>query len=107
MFPDPGQVRRRIAARLDRAAGTSGFRIGVSTLLVIMHLVLFTIAGHERLDLPFHSAPGQAPSFSDPEAPELRPILRQPHYWSRLVVSRWDSQHYISFAIRGVTSCPT
>lgn len=107
MFPDVAQVRRRVAARLDTVAATSHFRVLVSTLLVVMHLVLFTVAGHEKLDLPFNSAPGNAPYFSDPDAPELRPILRQPHYWSRLIVSRWDSQHYISFAIRGITSCPT
>ena len=107
MFPDAAQVRRRVVARLDAASGTPHFRVLVSTLLVVIHLALFALAGHDKLDLPFNSSPGNAPYFSDPDAPELRPILRQPHYWSRLIVSRWDSQHYISFALRGITACPT
>lgn len=107
MFPDATQVRRRMTARLGEVSGTAAFRVGISTFFVLMHLVLFTVAGHEKLDLPFNSAPGNAPYYSDPDAPALRPILRQPHYWSRLIVSRWDSQHYIGFAVRGITSCPT
>jgi hypothetical protein len=103
----PGSVRRHVAERLDTVAATAQFRVLVSTLLVVMHLVLFTVAGHEKLGEPFNNAPGNAPYFSDPDAPSLRPVLRQPHYWSRLIVSRWDSQHYISFALRGTTACPT
>jgi hypothetical protein len=103
MFSEAAPLR----ARLGSLSETPQFRVGISTFFVLMHLVLFTLAGHEKLDLPFNSAPGNAPYFSDPNAPSLRSVLRQPHNWSRLIVSRWDSQHYISFALRGISSCPT
>jgi hypothetical protein len=106
MFPFWRGSRDRLAKDLDRVAATLQFRIAVATLLAAMHLFLFALAGRSRLDLPFNSAPGQAPYFSDPDAPDLGGYPRQPHHWSRLVVSRWDSEHYIGFALRGLTSCP-
>src|SRR4051794_9395129 len=105
MFPDPAGMRRRAAASLGNAAGTMHFRIAISAFFVCMHLVLFTIAGRARLDLPFNSAPHETPYFSDPDAPSVRGYPRQPHYWSRLLVSRWDAQIYIGFAVRGLTAC--
>jgi len=46
-------------------------------------------------------------AFTDPKAPALGPIPRQPPNWSRLVVSRFDAQHYIGTALRGLSACPT
>jgi hypothetical protein len=97
------EVRRKIGP----LAATSWFRLGVATLLVMCHLLAFSRAGHSRLGLPFNSAPGQAPYYSNPDAPATQGYPRQPHHWSRLLVSRWDAQHYIGFATRGLTSCPT
>lgn len=106
MFPDAAQLRRRASARLDKLGGQMYFRVAVSAALVCMHLALITIAGRQRLDLPFNSAPGETPYFSNPDSPDVRGYPRQPHYWSRLLVSRWDAQHYIGFAVRGITACP-
>ncbi len=97
------EVRRKLAPLVT----TSWFRLAVASLFVVCHLVAFTRAGHSRLGLPFNSAPGHAPYYSNPDAPATVGYPRQPHYWSRMVVSRWDSQHYIGFAVRGLTSCPT
>ena len=85
---------------------TTWFRAAVAVALVIGHLVAFTIAGHQRLGVPFNSAPGEAPYYSDPDAHALMQPPRQPHHWSRLIVSRWDAQHYIGFAARGLYACP-
>src|SRR5258708_39772861 len=76
-------------------------------LLAVLPLGMFVWAGSDRLDLPFNAAPDETPFFSSLQAPATRGFPRQPHYWSRLIVSRWDAQHYIGFAIRGLTSCPT
>lgn len=95
-----------IRAKLAELAPTTWFRGAVAVALVIGHLAAFTIAGHKRLGLPFNSAPGEAPYYSDPDANALMRAPRQPHHWSRLIVSRWDAQHYIGFAARGLYACP-
>ena len=95
-----------MTATLAELAPKTWFRGAVAVALVIGHLVAFTIAGHKRLGLPFNSAPGQEVYYSDPDAHALMPPPRQPHHWSRLIVSRWDAEHYIGFAVRGLTSCP-
>ncbi|MDB4956279.1 MAG: putative integral rane protein [Myxococcales bacterium] len=98
---------KRAASDLDRLASTTLFRIAIAGLLTCLHLLVFRYAGQDRLELPFNSAPNEAPYYSDPDASSIRGIPRQPHHWSRLIVSRWDAQHYIGFAIRGITACPT
>jgi hypothetical protein len=95
-----------IRAKLAELAPTIWFRGAVAVALVIGHLVAFTIAGHQRLGVPFNSSPGEAPYYSDPDANALMRAPRQPHHWSRLIVSRWDAQHYIGFAARGLYACP-
>lgn len=93
-------------AKLTELAPKTWFRGAVAVALVIGHLVAFTIAGHQRLGTGFNSAPGEAPYYSDPDAHALMQAPRQPHHWSRLIVSRWDAQHYIGFAVRGLYACP-
>jgi Carboxypeptidase regulatory-like domain len=105
MFPDLPQLRRAIARRVGSVAAMVPVRIAVATLLVCFHLAVFTRASHSRLALPFNSEP-EAPYFSDPNAGALSEP-RQPHHWSRLAVSRFDAQHYIATAKRGLTACPT
>ena len=94
-------------ARLAELAGRQSVRAGFAALFVAFHLIMFWRAGAYRLDLPFNSAPTEAPFFSDIHAPATRGYPRQPHHWSRLIVSRWDAQHYIGTATRGLTACPT
>lgn len=98
----PGILTNRARA----LPGMWGFRFGVAAALVVLHLFAFTRAAHVRLGVGFNAAPGEAPYYSDPDSPELMAWPRQPHYWTRLVTSRWDSQHYIGFALRGLTACP-
>ncbi len=88
-------------------AGRWAFRIAVAVVLASLHVVAFWRAGHDRLHVDFDGAPDHAPYFSDPDAAVLTPPPRQPHFWSRLVVSRFDAQHYIATSIRGLTACPT
>jgi hypothetical protein len=72
---------------------------------VLLHLALFSRAGHSRLGLPFNSYPDEAPFFSNPDATPFE-VPRQPHRWSRLLVSRFDAQHHIATAERGISACP-
>jgi len=95
-----------VRERLEPVARKTPFRISVAFICLCFHLGMFAAAGRARLDVPFNSAPGHAPYYSDPDAPALLGYPRQPHYWSRLIVSRWDAQHYIGFAVRGLTACP-
>ena len=83
------------------------FQMIVATLLTLAHLFAFAHAGKTRLGIPFDLAPGAHLEFADPNADALGPVPRQPAKWSRLVVSRYDTQHYVSFALRGLSSCPT
>lgn len=94
------------AKRLEAWGGRTDVRIGVGILFVIFHLVMFARAGHTRLGVPFNAAPGEVPYYSNPDIGELQGYPRQPHFWSRLIVSRWDAQHYVGHAIRGSTACP-
>jgi hypothetical protein len=106
MFPDLTQARDRAVTRLGEVSETTWFRVAVASLLLVLHLVAFVRAGHSRLGLDFNSNPDEAPYFSDPDAPATRGYPRQPHRWSRLVVSRLDAQHYIGTAERGLSACP-
>lgn len=92
--------------RVDAWAARTDVRVGVALLFVIFHLVMFSRAGHVRLAVPFNESPGEVPYYSNPDIGELQGYPRQPHYWSRLIVSRWDAQHYVGHAIRGSTACP-
>ena len=99
--------RKRLDAARDRLytlAGQRGFRIAVAVALVCLHFIAFTIASHDRLGAPFNAAPGEAPYYSNPHVGELAGYPRQPHRWSRLAVSRWDAQHSIGVAVRGLSA---
>jgi hypothetical protein len=106
IFPSWTSRYKRFAADLDGVAQRRGFRLGIACFLALFHLAMFARAGHERIGVAFDSHPDDKPYFSDPDAPATRGYPRQPHHWSRLVVSRWDAQHYIGTAERGLTACP-
>lgn len=107
MFPDLTQLRRALVARVDALAATLPVRVCLAVVLVCLHLAAFTHASHRRLGLPFNNSAAEAPFFSDPDASTLRSSPRQPHHWDRLAVSRFDAQHYIATAERGLTACPS
>lgn len=107
MFPFWRGASTRLANRFDRWASRWAFRIAIAALLASLHIFAFWRAGHDRLNLDFNSHPDHAPYYSNPDAPALTQGPRQPHFWSRLVLSRFDSQHYIATAVRGLTACPT
>ena len=95
---------------LDRITTWStrrSFKLAVATAFALAHLFVIARAGESRLGLPFNNAPGEHIAFKDPMAPSLGTIPREPPDWSRLVVSRFDAQHYIAFALRGLSACPT
>jgi len=106
MFPDLAQLRRALAARIGRLAESVPVRLAVAGFLVCLQLAAFGRAAHTRLGLAFDTYPDEAPYFSDPDAPAFA-TPRQPHRWSRLAVSRFDAQHYIATAERGLTACPS
>lgn len=106
IFPSWTSRYKRFGADLDRVAQQRGFRLAIAVVLTLFHLAMFVRAGHSRLGVDFDTHPDDKPYFSDPDAPATRGYPRQPHYWSRLVVSRWDAQHYIGTAERGLTACP-
>jgi hypothetical protein len=107
MWSKLGEIRARFATWFDMLAESRRSRIGIAVVLAAFHLAMFARAGHERLDMPFNSSPGEAPYYSDINAYATVGAVRQPHHWSRLIVSRWDAEHYIGFAVRGLKACPT
>ena len=94
-------------ARIEKWSAKRSVQIALATALALAHLLAFARAGHSRLNIPFDLAPGAHLQFTDPRAPSLGPMPRQPPHWSRLVVSRFDAQHYIGTALRGLSACPT
>jgi hypothetical protein len=96
-----------VRATLARWSGRVDVRLFVAAVLVLLHLLAFARTGHERLGLPFNSAPGEPP-FYPSEAAKYKPTLLFPmRHWSRLVVSRWDSHRFIQDATRGLDACPS
>jgi len=77
------------------------FRLLFAILLLATHLVLIRARAKDLLFLPFNVAPGAAPEFVPPDAP-VQSLLN----WNRMIVSRWDAQHYLHIALRGYSLCP-
>jgi hypothetical protein len=94
-------------ARLAVLSDRRWFQLALAAGLACIHLLVIAKAGHDRLGDSFNSAPGEHVAYTNPRAPSLGPIPRQPHHWSRLIVSRFDAQHYIGTALRGLSACPT
>jgi hypothetical protein len=105
VFPDWKQAKRRASSWFAEVTAWLPARIAVATFFVLLHLSLFSRAGHQRLGMPFNSYPSEAPYFSNPDATPFE-VPRQPHRWSRLIVSRFDAQHHIATAERGISACP-
>jgi len=82
-----------------KLATTLPFRFLVAVLILYLHLLAISRLSKERFDLDFGVTNAPAPSFID-AVHDLKPVG-----WDRLVVSRWDSQHYIELALRGYEQC--
>ena len=85
--------------RLEQLARALPFRMVVAVAILAFHLAMVNRMGRERFGYEFNTAPGNAPAFTQPA------VEAAPRSWDRLVVSRWDSQHYIALALRSLDSC--
>jgi hypothetical protein len=86
-------------ARVEAALTSLPVRLVVPLVLLAAHLVLATESG-VRFGAPFNAAPGQPPAFVNPVTD------RAPERWNRLVISRWDTGHYLNLGVRGFEACP-
>jgi hypothetical protein len=82
-----------------RLATTLPFRFLVAVFLLWVHLHAIGKLAKDRLDYEFMDQTQPVPMFNDPVHEAT------PRGWDRLVVSRWDSQHYIELALRGYDQC--
>ncbi|MGA2448986.1 MAG: hypothetical protein ABTD50_09950 [Polyangiaceae bacterium] len=77
------------------------FRLAVAASIVVWHVATTISFAHERWDgHPFNSAPDQVPTFPNP-ARDNYPVNGK-----RLIVSRWDAEHYLGLSMRGYSQCP-
>src|SRR5262249_55491185 len=103
----PGSRAKRIPDELwwgppmgqPRWATSIPFRLAVCTLALAVHLLAFLTIGDGRMHLPWNREPVSSPAFDYADQPA-------PSHWNRILVSRWDSQHYIDILERGYTQCP-
>lgn len=75
------------------------FRLTAAVFFVCAHVWAIRAAGQERVKLPFDNAPTMGVTL--PLKESLVPTA-----WDRLLVSRWDAQHYIDLELRGYSACP-
>ena len=86
------------AARVLRSAW---FRWLVAVVLTWGHLATTVSFAHDRFGWPaFNLEPGSFPVFQDVAHDSF------PTHGKRLIVSRWDSEHYMGLALRGYSQCP-
>src|SRR4051812_3033870 len=87
--------------RVRRLLSRVWFRLGVAALFLIIHVRTVADFAKEHFEQPFNAAPDSPPTFRD--------AAHDGHATNakRLVVSRWDAEHYIAIGLRGYTQCPT
>jgi hypothetical protein len=100
-IPSDAEVRRVIALRplVARVATSLPFRVALAVLCLYFHVTMMTRVGRDRFEYKFDADPLHPPSFQHP-ATDMRPTN-----WDRLVVARWDAQHYEAIALRGYSTC--
>jgi hypothetical protein len=91
---------RRLAAALT---GSRLARALLAAAILAAQLGAVTAAGKSWLKRPFNNLPAHPPAFPVGKAAPTTDELRND---TRLLVSRWDSGHYIATALRGFTACP-
>jgi hypothetical protein len=82
--------------RIRNLSTTIPFRAVVAAIFLVAHLYAVVAIGHSKFDLPFNAAPQSAPVVTGDWISN----------WGRLLVSRWDAEHYIGVALRGYSKCP-
>jgi hypothetical protein len=97
---DGGAPGWRVGSRatFERLARSRLFRLACAIFLVAAHVVVVAQFGGQH-NLPFNKAPGEPPYYHNPM------VEGAPYLWDRLLVSRWDSVHYIGLALRGYSTC--
>ena len=86
---------------LRRLLSRTWVRLVVAALLVGWQVHSITAYAYDNFDKePFDAAPDHPPEFRDPAHQPKAPNAK------RLIVSRWDGEHYISIALRGYAYCP-
>lgn len=87
----------------ERVARNPWFRAAIAVAFVALHVATLSKMGADRFNRPFNTAPGTAPAFVG----EGEPMYGDsPAHWNRLIVARWDAQHYMGLALRGFSLCP-
>jgi hypothetical protein len=90
--------------RLDdirRLATTLPFRCIVCVLALSLHVLAIEKLSKDRFGYDFGRPFFPPPQFIDAAHDSV------PFGWDRLIVSRWDSQHYMELALRGYEPCKT
>jgi hypothetical protein len=85
--------------RLGRVARSLPFRLVFALAIVAFHLVAMARLGRERLDYKFNESPDHAPMLLGAHG---EGTIQE---WDRLIVSRWDAQHYMGLGMRGYRFC--
>jgi hypothetical protein len=92
-------LRAPMKSRLARVATSFPFRLAFALAIVAFHLAAMTRLAHDRLNLKFNASPDAAPAFHNPDG------SGNLDRWDRLIVSRWDAQHYLGLGARGYRFC--
>ena len=82
-----------------RVAMSLPFRAVVAVAFLFFHITMMTRLARDRFEYKFNADPEHAPAFYNPQT-DARPTN-----WDRLIVSRWDAQHYEAIALRGYSTC--
>jgi hypothetical protein len=99
LLPTASTARHALRLRALNVVRSVPFRVFVALACLAFHAGFFQALARERMGLPFNVSPGTPPAFEYPDQPA-------PAHWNRLLVSRWDSQHYIDILERGYSRCP-
>jgi hypothetical protein len=85
------------AVRLRRLRWVAStlLRASVAVSVLGLHVFAFKTLAAERMKIPFNASPTEPPT-----------IQSEFSHWNRLLVSRWDSLHYIAILARGFSTCP-
>jgi hypothetical protein len=94
-------MRFHVSRKAERVLTHTAFRLLVAFILVLGHVASVIDFAHERFDgAHFDAAPRSPPAFRDVAHDPF------PQNSKRLLVSRWDAEHYLGIAMRGFSQCP-
>jgi hypothetical protein len=99
-----GNPRLELVKGAEALARRRIVRFAAAVAFLVAHLLAMRGIAVQRMHLPFDTAPQTAPRFVVADEPLVGPGV--PAAWSRLLPSRWDSQHYVSMVLRGYSLCP-